>query len=204
MHLPRVIRDFPNAEGVLWVSDGMALNYWQLLSANKSKLWLSSHRAASWLIPLPPNAAAASFPPWKAVQALNVSLGRQYSRSCGHPRVYPRRTAEVWYLPRRHFATVAKVVGPVLTKHQLPMDVAVPILFFALEHPQQYDKILDNIIVDTSKRTFTAPLTPWSSSVTAVQPWPLGRFSFRMHLLISFSNVDCCVLDILEKPWTRL
>lgn len=199
LHLARVIRDYPKAEGVLWVSDGMALNYWQLQAANKSKLWLSAHKEASWLLPFPSGAAnAAAFPAKLAVEALGEPLRLQYAQSCGAPGTYPRRTAEAWYVPRRHFAA-AKQVLPVLSGQRVPVDVGVPLLFFALEHPREYDTVLNNIIVDTVRSSFSNPLTPWNSSVSAVQPWPLGRFSFRMHLLISFSSVDCCVLEVLQK-----
>jgi len=100
--------------------------------------------------------------------ALNAPLRKQYTQSCGAPKKYPRRTGEAWYIPRRHFGTVAKDIVPVLSPLQLPVDIGVPMLFFALEHPQQYDHILDNMIVDTVTRNFKASFTPWNASVAAV------------------------------------
>jgi len=41
-HLPKVIADFPDADGYLWTNDDVALNYWKLLDANMSKLWLTN------------------------------------------------------------------------------------------------------------------------------------------------------------------
>lgn len=38
--LPRIMARFPHADGFLWTNDDVMLNYWNLLKADKTKLWL--------------------------------------------------------------------------------------------------------------------------------------------------------------------
>jgi len=38
--LPRIMARFPDADGFLWTNDDVMLNYWNLLQADKTKLWL--------------------------------------------------------------------------------------------------------------------------------------------------------------------
>lgn len=33
------MKEHPDAEGYLWTNDDVALNYWKLRGANKSKIW---------------------------------------------------------------------------------------------------------------------------------------------------------------------
>jgi len=63
MHLPRILADYPNAEGVLWVSDGMALNYWAAPLSQQEQAVAHQPQGSFLAPPLPPNATAASFPP---------------------------------------------------------------------------------------------------------------------------------------------
>lgn len=38
--LRRIMRRYPEAAGFLWTNDDVVVNYWRLVGANKTKLWL--------------------------------------------------------------------------------------------------------------------------------------------------------------------
>lgn len=41
-YLPKVFDRFAGAEGFVFLQDHMVLNYWNLLDADKSKLWITN------------------------------------------------------------------------------------------------------------------------------------------------------------------
>jgi hypothetical protein len=41
-YLPKVFDQFAGAEGFVYLQDHMVLNYWNLLDADKSKLWITN------------------------------------------------------------------------------------------------------------------------------------------------------------------
>ncbi|KAG0483660.1 hypothetical protein HPP92_011744 [Vanilla planifolia] len=47
-YLPKVFEQFPDAEGFIFLQDIMVLNYWNLLQANKAKLWITNKVPQSW------------------------------------------------------------------------------------------------------------------------------------------------------------
>lgn len=53
-YLPKVFNKFQGAEGFLFLQDDMILNYWNLLQADKEKLWITNKAItffdlSSWL-----------------------------------------------------------------------------------------------------------------------------------------------------------
>lgn len=40
-YLPKIFRQFTGAEGFLFLQDDTILNYWNLLQADKTKLWIT-------------------------------------------------------------------------------------------------------------------------------------------------------------------
>lgn len=41
-YLPKVFERFPGVEGFLFLEDTMILNYWNLVQADMSKLWITN------------------------------------------------------------------------------------------------------------------------------------------------------------------
>jgi len=59
---------------------------------------------------------------------------------------YPRRAANVFYVPRRLSLAFGFDVGPVLRDAGVPQEAAVPVMMRALEPPALSDPVLNSLV----------------------------------------------------------
>jgi len=140
-HLPKVMARFPEAEGFLWTNDDVVLNYWNLLRANKSRLWLpetpqcvTCHHWVPFQASLPAEFndgwSSSSQNRYRATRALatsNMHHILQYRQSIA-PRKegYMKQVVDAFYIPRRHAQAFATDILPIYREHRVPSEIGVP------------------------------------------------------------------------------
>ncbi|XP_044455537.1 probable glycosyltransferase STELLO1 [Triticum aestivum] len=171
-YLPKVFDRFAGAEGFVFLQDHMVLNYWNLLDADKSKLWITNKVKESWSdVPLPGNNNE-----WfmnqgnmvkKAVDSFPVHHQANYKRSIGEDKII-HCSSEIFYIPRRYtgdFSYLVKVIGNLDIHH----TIGVPMLFLAMDVPSNFEpKALGKLAYRTnlpSDTTFSAIYTPEAHAV---------------------------------------
>ncbi|XP_020108334.1 probable glycosyltransferase STELLO2 [Ananas comosus] len=141
--LPKVFDQFTGAEGFLFLQDDIIINYWNLLQADKNKLWITKKVTQSW-ITVPLNGSDRS--DWfakqgdlvkKVVGNFPVHFQVSYKETMGEDKLI-YCSSELFYIPRRFvgdFSDLVGLVGDVDIHHK----IAVPMFFLAMDSDQNID-----------------------------------------------------------------
>ncbi|KAA8515652.1 hypothetical protein F0562_018737 [Nyssa sinensis] len=172
-YLPKIFDRFANADGFLFLQDNTILNYWNLLQADKSKLWIANK--------VPMARATISITGkdslWfskqadivkKVVSAMPVHFQVNYKESMPSEKGLAICGSEVFYIPRRFvgdFADLVDLVGNLEIHHR----IAVPMFFMAMDSPQNFDSVLNTMIYKTEAPSSNL-FNFYSAQVPAVHP----------------------------------
>ncbi|KAE9466049.1 hypothetical protein C3L33_02041, partial [Rhododendron williamsianum] len=137
--LPSIFNRYSSAEGFLFLHDDTIINYWNLLQADKTKLWITDKVPESWT-PVRDDGNSAWFTQQaelvnKVVNSMPVHFQVSYKESMPDPSSTTLCSSEVFYVPRRFvsdFIDLVNLVGD-LDMHQ---KVAVPMIFLSMDSPQ--------------------------------------------------------------------
>ncbi|KAJ6841918.1 putative glycosyltransferase STELLO2 isoform X2 [Iris pallida] len=176
-YLPKVFDRYAGAEGFLFLQDDMILNYWNLLQADKTNLWITNKVPESWVsVTIDGNSSE-----WFVKQAALVkqlvsgfpvhfqvtykeNMGEEENRLivCG---------SELFYVPRRFvtdFVDLVGLVGDLDVHHK----VAVPMFFLAMDSPQNFEsKALSKVAYRTGPPINGSSLASvYSTQVPALYP----------------------------------
>ncbi|XP_057488004.1 probable glycosyltransferase STELLO2 [Actinidia eriantha] len=172
-HLPSIFNRFSSAEGFLFLQDDTILNYWNLLLADKTKLWITDKVSESWTA-----VKTEGNTDWftkqadmvkKVVSSMPVHFQVSFKESMTTDQSLTICNSEVFYIPRRFvpdFIDLVNLVGD-LDIHQ---KVAIPMFFVSMNSPQNFDSVLGTMIYkqeppSTNSSTFYSPEVP------AIHPW---------------------------------
>ncbi|XP_072984860.1 probable glycosyltransferase STELLO2 [Typha latifolia] len=141
-YLPKVFDRFTGAEGFLFLQDDVILNYWNLLLADKTKLWITNKVTDSWItVPIEGNKQE-----WfvnqgnmvkKVVSSFPVHFQVSYKESISEDKLI-FCSSELFYVPGRFvsdFSDLVGIVGDLGIHHK----IAVPMFFQAMDSPQNFD-----------------------------------------------------------------
>ncbi|KAJ4779448.1 tRNA (Guanine-N(7)-)-methyltransferase subunit trm82 [Rhynchospora pubera] len=170
-YLPKVFERYSGAEGFLFLQDNMILNYWNLLQADRTKLWITDKVKDSWFTK--PKLGNAD--EWflkqgemvaQVVSNFPVHFQTSYKESMGDEDKITFCSSELFYIPGRFvgdFADLVGLVGDLDIHHK----IAVPMFFLSMDSPQNFDS---DALAKTVYKTKLSPNDTFSSIYTAQAP----------------------------------
>lgn len=214
-HIPRVVADFPDADGYMWTNDDVAINYWKLLKGDLSKLWLTNapDHPESRYFPFDLK-AQAKWSDWAGEEDTRKKAGEAYSNMEEQYRkqfdrsveplsgTYPKRIVDLYFIPRRFAKALCIDLIPIYREFKLWSEVAVPMMFYSLDHPKEWDPVLDDMKYSWGhwdKSKVFDPMEHWSPDISAFHPWKLANPAHRSSLIMAYSQVDPCILQLLPE-----
>ncbi|CAM0955693.1 unnamed protein product [Alopecurus aequalis] len=169
-YLPKVFGRYGGADGFLFLQDHMILNYWNLLQADKDKLWITNKIAHSWVtVPLESNKEEWFVKQGAMVKQVvgnsPVHFQTKYKESMGKDKIV-FCGSELFYIPRQFVEDFGDLVG-LVGDLDLHHKIAVPMFFLAMDSPENFDS---EALAGTVFRTNLAANETFSSIYTAQSP----------------------------------
>ncbi|CAA6668962.1 unnamed protein product [Spirodela intermedia] len=159
---------------VLFLQDDMILNYWNILDADKTRLWITNKVPSSWFtVDANSNSSkwvmAQSQMVKKIVGTLPVHFQVNYKESISDDKM-ALCSSEIFYVPRRLVEDFVDLVG--LTKDvDLHQMAAVPMFFMAMEPPSSFDsEALSSIVYNKNLPSNASCSSIYSTKAPAVYP----------------------------------
>ncbi|KAB1222346.1 hypothetical protein CJ030_MR2G025526 [Morella rubra] len=197
-HLPKIFDRYISAEGFLFLQDDTILNYWNLLQANRTKLWTTDKVSKSWT-----TVSTNDNSDWFSKQAdmvktvvssMPVHLQVSYKESVTNEQSITICSSEVFYIPRRFVADFVDLVNLVgsLEIHQ---KVAIPMFFVSMDSPQNFDPVLGTMIYK-EKRPANNSSALYSAQVPAVHPWSVTSEQDFIKLIRIMAEGDPLLMEL--------
>uniref|UniRef100_A0A5B6Z5A5 Glycosyltransferase STELLO1 n=1 Tax=Davidia involucrata TaxID=16924 RepID=A0A5B6Z5A5_DAVIN len=199
-YLPKVFDRFASTEGFLFLQDNTILNYWNLLQADKSKLWIASK------VPVARTTISITGKDslWfskqadmvkKVVSAMPVHFQVNYKETGPSEKSLAICGSEVFYIPRRFvgdFKDLVDLVGNLEIHHR----IAVPVFFMAMDSPENFESVLNTMIYKTE-----APSTNfwnfYSAQVPAVHPCNVSSEADFVKLIRIMATGDPLLMELV-------
>ncbi|KAK7267308.1 hypothetical protein RIF29_19978 [Crotalaria pallida] len=198
-YLPKIFDQFSSAEGFLFLQDNTILNYWNLLQADKTKLWIMNKVSESWSSVL----VSGDKSDWlsqqasmvqKVVNMMPANYQVSYKETSGNENNLILCSSEVFYVPRRFTSDFVELVNLVgnLEIHQ---KVAIPMFFVSMDSPQNFDSVLDTTIYKQNSPANSSTL--YSAKVPAVHPWKVSSEQDFIKLIRIMAEGDPLLMELV-------
>lgn len=199
--LPKIFERYANADGFMFLRDDTILNYWNLLQADKTRLWITHKVSSSWAT----GNIDSNNTEWyfknggreiikKVLNELPVHFQIKYRESMDE-KSFVVCSSEIFYVPRQFvgdFVDLVSLVGDLSLHH----EIAVPLFFLSMETPDKFDP--DALSKTIYKRGEASnSLSYYSAEVHAVNPWKVSNESDFVRLLKAMSLGDPLLLEVL-------
>lgn len=199
-YLPKVFEQFADAEGFLFLEDNMVLNYWNLLQADKAKLWVTNKVPQSWVSVsldkkstqwLVKQAAMVK----KVVDTLPVHFQVSYKES-GNEDELVICSSEVFYVPRSFVSDFVDLVGLVgdLDMHH---KVAIPLFFLAMNSQNFDSDALRRIVYEKSLPANGSSLSYYTPKAAAVYPLKVQNEPDFIKLVQLMASGDPLLMEMV-------
>ncbi|KAL5995268.1 hypothetical protein ACLOJK_025326 [Asimina triloba] len=186
LYLPKIFEQFTSAEGFLFLQDDTILNYWNLLQADKTKLWITDKVAESWMsVSIEANSST-----WFSSQAELVN----YKASMDEKRMI-LCASELFYVPRHFFSDFIDLVG-LVGDLELHHKIAVPMFFMAMDLPGNFEDVFRTMIYQ-EKLPSNASSSFYSAEVPAVHPWNVLSESDFVKLIRIMAAGDPLLMEMV-------
>lgn len=196
-YLPKIFDRLNSTEGFLFLHDNTILNYWQLLQADRSKLWIANkvptsrttiHQNLSWFLKQADMVK-------KVVSTMPAHLQVNYKESNPSEQSLALCGSEVFFVPQRFvqdFIDLVDLVGDLDIHHK----IAVPMFFMAMDVPQNFDSVLNKMIYKTEASSIDSQ-DFYSAHVPAVHPWIVSNESDFLKLIELMSTGDPLLMELV-------
>ncbi|KAM3691203.1 hypothetical protein ACJW31_09G177400 [Castanea mollissima] len=198
-HLPKIFDRYTSAEGFLFLQDDTILNYWNLLQADRSKLWIANKVSKSWTT-VSTNGNSDWFSKQadmvkKVVGMMQAHFQVNYKESITDSQSIAIYSSEVFYIPRRFVADYVELVNLVggLEIHQ---KVAIPMFFVSMDSPQNFDPVLSSMIYKQKPPTNNSS-TLYSAQAAAVHPWNVSSEQDFIKLIRIMAEGDPLLMELV-------
>ncbi|KAF5821350.1 hypothetical protein HanXRQr2_Chr01g0012911 [Helianthus annuus] len=198
--LPRLFNRFENAEGFLFLQDNTILNYWNLVQADKTKLWITDKVSRSWsTVPYDGNKdwyGKQAEMVKKVVKSMPAHLQVNYKdHTNNHDSSLTICTSDVFYIPQRLVVDFIDLVNLVedLEIHQ---KVAIPMFFLAMDSPQNFDSVFSKMVYKR-KPPLNITTSFYSPEVSAVHPLRVSNEQEFIELIRVMAAGDPLLLDLV-------
>ncbi|PIN08426.1 hypothetical protein CDL12_18994 [Handroanthus impetiginosus] len=196
-YLPKILNRFNNTKGFLFLHDNTILNYWSLVQADKSKLWIANkvptsrpvvdRKDSTWF-------AKQAEMVNKVVSTMPAHLQINYKESSPNEQTLALCGSEVFYVPEHlvsDFVDLVELVGDFEIHHK----IAVPMFFMAMDLPQNFDPVLNNMIYKTNAVPRSS-LSLYSAHVPAVYPCNVSTGSDFVRLIKLMAAGDPLLMEL--------
>ncbi|XP_062117728.1 probable glycosyltransferase STELLO1 [Humulus lupulus] len=196
-HLPKIFDLYSSAEGFLFLQDNTILNYWNLLEADRSKLWIPNKVSDSWVT------VSTKDSDWfskqgamvkKVVDSMPVHFQVNYKETVSSDQSLTVCSSEVFYVPRNFvadFVDLVNLVGDLEIHHK----IAIPMFFVSMDSPQNFDSVLNNM---NYKQELPAnSSTFYSAKVSAVHPWNISSEPDFIKLIRIMAEGDPFLMELV-------
>ncbi|XP_068660182.1 probable glycosyltransferase STELLO2 [Aristolochia californica] len=199
-YLPKIFDRFKGADGFLFLQDNMILNYWNLLQADKSKLWITNKVSESWTTFSMKTNMSAWFTQQaelvkKVVSSLPAHFQVSYKGSMDETSL-TLCSSEIFYIPERFigdFVDLVSLVGDLEVHHK----IAVPMMFMAMDSVSNFDSDALKTIVYKRDPEVSDPVRIYSAQVPAVYPWNVSSEADFMRLIRSMALGDPLLMEMV-------
>ncbi|KAL4587497.1 hypothetical protein LXL04_000368 [Taraxacum kok-saghyz] len=198
--LPRLFDRFESADGFLFVQDDTILNYWNLVQADKTKLWITDKVSRSWTtVPHDGNKdfyGKQAQMVKKVVSSMPAHLQVSYKdQTVNHDSTLTICSCEVFFIPRRlvvDFIDLVNLVGD-LDIHQ---KVAIPMMFTAMDSHRNFDSVFKKMVY---KRRLprNVSMSFYSPHAPAVHPVRVSNEEEFIKLIRVMAAGDPMLLDLV-------
>ncbi|KAL3819796.1 hypothetical protein ACJIZ3_005701 [Penstemon smallii] len=197
-YLPKLFDRYTSAEGFLFLMDDTILNYWNLLQADKSKLWITNKVSKSWT-----SVSIAGNTDWYVKQAETVNklvntmpahLQVNYKENVKDQQSLIICNSEVFYVPRHFvpdFIDLVNLVGDLDIHHK----VAIPMFFLAMDSPQNFDSVFDSMKYKQKLQSNSTSF--YSPGVAAVHPWNVSSEQDFIKLIRIMAAGDPLLMELV-------
>ncbi|KAK7345049.1 hypothetical protein VNO77_15428 [Canavalia gladiata] len=197
-YLPKIFDQFSSAEGFLFLQDNTILNYWNLLQADKTKLWITNKVSESWTSLLTSDnsdwlSQQASMVQ-KVVSMMPAHFQVSYKETSSNEKNLLLCNSEVFYVPQRlvsDFVELVNLVGNI----EIHQKVAIPMFFVSLDSPQNFDPVLDTVIYKQNPPANSS--TFYSAKVPAVHPWSVSSEQDFIKLIRIMAEGDPLLMELV-------
>lgn len=196
--LPTIFKKFPSAEGFLFLQDDTVLNYWNLLQADKNKLWITDKVFKSWTIVKPEGQdnwfTKQAEMVKKTVSSMSVHFQVSYKETITSENILAVCNSEVFYIPQRlisDFIDLVSLVGDL----QIHQKVAIPMFFMAMDSNQNYDQVLNTMIYETEIPKNSTNF--YSAEVPAIRPWSISSEQEFIKLIRIMAKGDPLLMELV-------
>ncbi|KAM2437135.1 hypothetical protein EV1_014209 [Malus domestica] len=198
-YMPKIFDQYSGADGFLFVQDNTILNYWNLLQADKTKLWITNEVSKSWS-----TVSTNDNSDWfskqagmvkKVVSMMPVHFQVSYKNSVTSHKSITICSSEVFYIPRRFvadFVDLVNLVGNLEIHHK----VAIPMFFQAIDSPQNFDSVLSTMIYEEQPPS-TNSSSLYSAKVPAVHPCNVTSEQEFIKLIRVMAEGDPLLMELV-------
>lgn len=198
-YLPKIFDRYSGADGFLFLQDNTILNYWNLLQADKTKLWITNEVSKSWT-----TVSTKDNSDWfskqagmvkKVVSMMPVHFQVSYKNSVTSGKSITVCSSEVFYIPRRFvadFTDLFNLVGNLEIHHK----VAIPMFFLAIDSPQNFDSVFSTMIYEEQPPS-TNSSSLYSAKVPAVHPWNVSSEQDFIKLIRTMAEGDPLLMELV-------
>ncbi|KAL2634303.1 hypothetical protein R1flu_005782 [Riccia fluitans] len=194
---------YPNSDGFLFIKDDVVLNYWNMLNADKSKLWNVHKVPVAWQTIGFNDTGTEWFHSDETKQRLQKAIKnmppkfRQSYRKVRNDGHYVMSPSDLYYVPRKYVDDFITLITPV-NDAQLRPEVAIPLIFQAIENPNNYDpSALSKMLYFDEKRKFD-PAALYRTDLEAVHPWRPTTEAELVRIFKSLGKIDTHLLDAFD------
>ncbi|KAJ6749797.1 hypothetical protein OIU85_000431 [Salix viminalis] len=197
-HLPKIFDRYSSAEGFLFLQDDTILNYWNLLQADKAKLWITDKVSKSWT-----TVSTNRNTDWYAKQAemvkkvvgsMPVHFQVNYKGAMKSDQSLVIGSSDIFYIPQHFVTDFVDLVGLVgdLDIHQ---KVAIPMFFMSMDSPQNFDPVLSTMVYKRKPPPDNSTL--YSAQVPAVHPWNVSSEQDFIKLIRIMAEGDPLLMELV-------
>lgn len=197
-YLPKLFERYSSADGFLFLQDDTILNYWSLLQADKTKLWITNKVSKSWT-----TVSATGDNDWFAKQAnmvkkvvatMPVHFQVNYKESVKSEQSLTICNSELFYVPHHFvadFVDLVSLVGDLDIHHK----VAIPMFFMAMDSQQNFDPVFDTMKYEQKLPSNLTML--YSSEVAAIHPWTISSEQEFIKLIRIMAAGDPLLMELV-------
>lgn len=198
-HLPKIFDRYTSAEGFLFLEDDTILNYWNLLQAEKTKLWITDKVSKSWT-----TVSASGNSDWysqqadmvkKVVDTMPVHFQVNYKDAIKNDQSLTLCSSEIFYVPRRFVADFVDLVN-LVGNLEMHYKVAIPMFFVSMDSPQSFDSVLSTMIYKREPPS-TNSSTLYSAQAPAVHPWNVSSEQDFIKLIRRMAEGDPLLMELV-------
>ncbi|KAL3533778.1 hypothetical protein ACH5RR_007299 [Cinchona calisaya] len=197
-YLPKLFSRYISADGFLFLQDDTILNYWNLLQADTTKLWITNKVSKSWT-----TVSVAGDKDWfvkqadmvkKVVATMPVHFQVNYKESVKTEQSLTICNSELFYVPHHFvadFVDLVNLVGDLDIHHK----VAIPMFFMAMDSQQNFDPVFNPMIYEQKPPSNLTML--YSAEVAAIHPWTISSEQEFIKLIRTMAAGDPLLMELV-------